>query len=155
MSLPEPKELTSSRGKAAFGLAGCLIFVAISLFAEQSDDTNWKLQAGGIFFAICAFAFVAMLLRPHRLRLEPEGFTLSGGLSRTPKRIEWRHVGDFYVRPLNRGAKMVAFKYVAGATVPFGGALGTSGGIPGVWPHGPEALVECLNDYRDAALNHC
>lgn len=154
MSLPEPQELTSSRGKAAVGLVGCLIFVAISLFAEQSGDTNWKLQAGGIFFALCALAFVAMLLRPHRLRLDPEGFTLSGGLTRTPTMIEWRDVGDFHVRPLSRGAKMVAFKYAEGAGVPFGGALGKSGGIPGVWPHGPETLVNRLNDYRDAALNN-
>lgn len=146
--------MTSSRGKAAIGLVCCLILVVFSLFAEQSGDTNWKLQAGGIFFALCTPAFVAMLFRPLRLRLDPEGFTLSGGLNQTPKKTEWRDVGDFYVTPLGRGAKMVAFKYLEGAVVPFGGALGSSGIIPGVWPDGPESLAERLNDYRDAALNH-
>ncbi|MXO57958.1 hypothetical protein GRI89_00145 [Altererythrobacter salegens] len=154
MSLPEFEELTSSRGKAAIGLIGCLAFVAISLFAEQSGDTSWKLQAGGIFFGLCALTFVAMLIRPHRLRLDPEGFTLSGGLTRTPRKIGWRHVGEFYVRPLSHGASMVAFKYADEAVVPFGGVLGKSGGIPGVWPDGPDALAYMLNDYRDAALSH-
>ena len=153
MILPETEELTSSRSKAAIGLIGCLAFVAISVFAEQSGDTNWKLQAGGIFFGLCALTFVAMLMRPHRLRLDHEGFSLSGGLTRSPRKIGWRDVGEFYVRPLSRGARMVAFKYAEGATIPFGGVLGKSGGIPGVWPDGPEALVYLLNNYRDKALS--
>jgi hypothetical protein len=153
MGMAEPEEITSSRGKTALGLIGCLTFVAISVVAERAGDTDWTLRAGGIFFGLCTIAFVAMLLRPHRLKLDPEGFILSGGLTRTVKKIGWLNVDDFHVRRFSHGTKMVAFKYAEGAVVPFGGMFGKKGVIPGVWPDGPEVLAERLNAYRHSALN--
>ena len=152
MSVSEEEEFVSTRYKAVIGLFGCLAFVAISAWAWLSGDASWKLQAGGVFFALCALVFLVMVLRPHRLKLDPQGFTLSGGLMRTARKTGWGDVREFYVRRLGHGSKMAAFTYAEEASVPFNGALGRSGGIPGVWSGGPEEIVWRLNQYRNGVL---
>ena len=134
MSVPRPEEFVSSRIKAVWGLLGSLVFVMISAVAEAAGDSNGMLRAGLVFFGFCAMVFAWMLARPQRLKLDRQGFTLSGGLMRSPKKTRWQDVGEFYVRDLRPGARIVAFTYSPDAKVPFGGALGRSGGLAGLWP---------------------
>jgi len=150
--LPDQEEFVSSRTKTAWGLLISLAFVATSAAAEAAGDTNWKLRGGLILFGISSLMCAWLMVRPHRLKLDPQGFTLSGGLLRSPKKTLWHDVGEFYVRRLRPGANMVAFTYAPEAKVPFGGSLGRSGGLPGMWPGGPEEVAWRLNQYREAIL---
>jgi hypothetical protein len=98
-----------------------------------------------------------MLVRPQILKLDAEGFTLGGGLTRKPYRVFWRDIEPFFVFRLPRGGAMAGFNYVAGrrpqtALSTMSHNLGADGALPKAWALSTEALVAKLNDYRERAL---
>ena len=143
------KEIVASRLKISGVLLGSLAFVAIAavLPSQRGDLDQWRLW-GGAFFGICAVVFCWLLIRPQRLTLDPEGFRMSGGLVRSPKRIAWRSIEPFFVYRLPRGGKMIGFNFQPEAKP----NRTLEGSLPKLWPGSPDQLVEELNAYRKQAL---
>ena len=148
------KEYVQSLGKTLAILLVCLAFVAIAIFApdDHSQSKSWRFWCGS-FFGLCGFVGVWTLARPRKLTLDSEGFTLSGGFLRSPKKTLWDVVEGFFVYRLPRGGKMIGFNYIPGrgpstALVKLNGRLGAEGALPKLWPGPPEALAEELNSYR-------
>jgi hypothetical protein len=151
-------EFSVSRWKIALYLGGSLAFVAIALFFLQHPDRDaWKMQLGLGFFGLCSVVFVGLLIRPQRLLLDRQGFTLVGGFIRSPKNIPWRDVDAFFVYRLPRGGKIIGYNYRPGvrevsALARVGRALGADGALPKGWALSPEKMVAELNAYREQAL---
>lgn len=152
----EATEITASRGKSLLLLAGCLAFVATSLFVDRHGRAGWGIQSAELFFGLGSLIALWTLVRPQRLLLDGFGFTLAGGLVRTPRRIAWADIDGFVVYRMPRGGKMVGWRYRPDRAR---GALkravaemaGVDGALPKGWPGKPEALVETLERYRVAA----
>lgn len=151
-------EFSVSRGKIALYLCGSLAFVATALlFLQHPDQDAWKLQLCLGFFGLCSVVFVWLLIRPQRLLLDSQGFTLAGGFIRSPKKIPWREVDAFFVYRLPRGGKMIGYNYLLGARkdsalARVGRAFGADGALPKGWTLSPEKMVAELNAYRQHAL---
>lgn len=151
-------EISGSRWKTVLYLGGNLAFVVSALFLLQHPDRDaWKLQLCVGFFGLCAVVFVWMLIRPQRLLLDDEGFTLLGGFVRSPKKVHWRDIDEFFVYRLARGGKMIGFSYKAGARevspmVRFARSFGAEGALPKGWARSPEEMVAELETYRLRAL---
>jgi hypothetical protein len=149
-------EIVSSRRKTVLLLLLSLGFVAISVFLPCPPDPI--LFWGGIFFSICALVFVGLLIRPQKLVIDQNGFTLAGGLVWSPKKIEWRDVDKFFVVSVRRGVSMIGFNYAdTYVERPRGTAFsqriaGCDGSIPGVWSGPKTAVVDRLNGYRQQAI---
>jgi hypothetical protein len=150
----ETKEITSSRWKTLLYLLVSSAFVAFSIFHLRTSHkdmvTTWL---GLVFFGLGIPVFSWLLIRPQRLLFDAEGFTVAGGMIRTPWKIRWQDVSEFLVIQLPRGGKMVGFNYVPGARKT--SALsrvarmsGADGGLPKSWPGSVEDMVDELNDYR-------
>lgn len=153
----EPHEIASSRGKALGLLALSLGFVAIALFVPADDgDQTWRWLCGG-FFGLCAIAFVALIVRPQRVVLDGGGFTVSGGLARSPRHVAWRDVDRFFAYRLPRGGRMVGYELAVHARPDtYMGDLARRWGADGVLPktlaESPETIADRFNAYRAAAL---
>jgi len=108
----ETRKIVASRLKITGVLLGSLAFVAMAalLPSQGGDSDQWRLW-GGAFFGTCAVVFCWLLIRPQRLDLDPDGFTVSGGLVRSPKKIMWRSIEPFFVYRLPRGGKMIGFNF--------------------------------------------
>jgi hypothetical protein len=156
----EPLTITGSRLNAALYLVLSLVFLAGGVWlvgqAVQVKDLvfGWLSIA---LFGLAALVFVWLLVRPQVLRLDAEGFSLQGGLVRSPKLTRWRDVQPFFVFHLPRGGKMIGFNYIQdrapSTTLAFvSGLAGAEAGLPKGWPKSPEAMVAVLNDYRERAL---
>jgi hypothetical protein len=155
----ESKEITSYRGKTFLYLLLSLAFVAFAIFHLRTSDKDlfmsWLCL---IFFGLGVLVFLWLLIRPQRLLLDPEGFTVAGGMVRTPRKIYWRDVSEFLVFPLPRGGTMVGFKFVPGAGKQsaigsFARRFDVDGALPRSWPYSTNDMVDQLNDYRMRALN--
>jgi hypothetical protein len=155
----QTREIVASRLKITGVLLGSLAFVSIAalLPSQRGDSDQWRLW-GGAFFGICAVVFCWLLIRPQRLTFDPEGFTVSGGLVRSPKKIAWRSIEPFFVDRLPRGGKMIGFNFRPEARpdrtllMKLNGRLGAEGSLPKLWPGSPDQVVEELNAYRKQAL---
>ena len=151
-------EILSSRLKYALYLAGSLAFVAIGLLLPRHEDPEaWKLDAGVVFFGLCSTIFIWLLIRPQRLTLDEEGFTLSGGLVRTPKKVRWRDVDEFFVYRLPKGGKLIGYNYrlnscAASPMTKFNRQFGADAALPKGWAIPPEIMADELNTYRRQAL---
>ena len=155
---PGTQEISASRWKTSIYLAGSLAFVAIAAWLlQQPRDGAWKLQLGLIFFGACSVAFVWMLIRPQRLLLDDEGFTLTGGFLRAPTRIRWAEVEEFFVHRLPRGGEMIGYTFVPGESArsmlaKLNRRLGADACLPKGWPVPAERMVDELNARRLRAL---
>ena len=149
-----PTEISTARWKIALYLAGSLAFVAIALLALQHPDEDaLGLELGLAFFGLCAAVFVWLLIQPQRLLLDDQGFTLLGGFVRSPRRVLWADVDEFFVYRLPRGGKMIGYNYKPGARTPprlakFNRWFGAEAALPRGWPMSLEKMVAELNDYR-------
>lgn len=152
-----PRTIEASRVKAWLYLLGSLAFVAGGLLMVRERSAG----AGGwlalLFFGACAVVFVIMLIRPLTLTLDANGFMVSGGLVRSPRKVLWRDMQGFHIYRLPRGGKMIGYYLepsarkdtaMAKITRSFGG----DGALPEGWPGSPEKMVEDLNAYRLWAL---
>jgi hypothetical protein len=151
------KEFVTSRLKTTMVLAGSLAFVAIAVLLprEAGETSDWRWWAGG-FFGLCSLVFVCLLVRPQRLTLDEGGFTLSGGLSRSPRKVAWEITTPFFIYQLPRGGKKVAYGLTfdpnRSPLARLNRRLGADGLLPGLWPDGPDQLCSELNAYREQAL---
>ncbi|WP_443136892.1 STM3941 family protein [Mesorhizobium sp. ORS 3428] len=156
----EPRIIKGSRVKVFLCLLGCAAFVCVGILmvrnppAHPESLAGFKQIAGGwlgiIFFGLCSLIYVRLLTHPHVLILDGNGFVLSGGLIRSPRKIAWREVQGFHVRRQRR-TKSIGYSLVSG------GATGSSlrraeRRLPGGWSLSIENMVDVLNIYRLQAL---
>jgi len=104
------------------------------------------------FFGLCALVFGWLQIRPQVLLLEPDGFTVMGGLVRNPRKVPWSDVDHFFVFRLPRGGSIVGYNYKAGRKLDsrlgrISSAMGADAGLPKGWPMSPEKLVETMNHF--------
>ncbi len=151
-------EFSLSRWKTVPYLGVNLAFVVGALFLLQHPDEGaWKLLFGLGLFGLCSVMLVWLLIRPYRLLLDREGFTLAGGFIRLPKKIPWREVDGFFVYRGPRGGKRIGYNYLPGALkdsglARFGRVLGADGALPKGWRLSPEKMVAELDAYRRQAV---
>lgn len=151
----ETKENLAARWKTALYLAVSLVFVVGGLWARPGAGA-WKLDLAVGFFGLGALVFAWLLIRPQRLQLDARGFTLSGGMVRTPRQVAWADVDRFFIYRLPRGGRMVGYNFKPGVRKPSAlGAitrgLGAEAALPKGWPQSPEQLVDELETYRRLA----
>ena len=125
---------------------------------RDRGGTTGVLVFPAVFFGLCAVAFICMLVRPQRLLLDDEGFAIVGGLVRSPKKVYWRDVGEFFVYRLPFGPKAIGFNYKPGATrlpslIKLNRRFGADAAFPTIWTVSPERMVEDLNAHRLRATN--
>jgi hypothetical protein len=155
----EPLTITGSRLKTALYLALSIAFVAGGVWVVGHPSQAKDLIYGWLsiaLFGLGALVFIWLLARPQVLRLDSEGFSLRGGVTRAPQFTRWRDVQTFFVFRLPRGGTMIGFNYTEGRQPSKLSALarlaGAEGALPKGWPKSPEAMVVILNDYRERAL---
>ena len=152
----EVLQIVESRTKIVLLLAATLPFVLVYAFLPDPDQRlpGW----GGWFFGLCAGVFLILLLRPRRLTLDPDGLSISGGLTRKPVMIAWQDVTGFFPLRIRAGSSMVGFHYSPSAKNKARAAwvskriAGADGGIGGAWPCSSADLADQLNAYRESAL---
>ena len=159
ISVPERSTtIRSSVGKTLLYLVISLVFVSIGLV--MLGDPSQATTAWGciLFFGLGGLVFIWLLVRPQLLILDDEGFTLSGGMVRSPKMTLWRDVESFFVYRLPRGGKMVGYNFAPGrrketALAKLARGLGADGALPKGWPMSAEKMAETLNERRMRALS--
>ena len=149
------QEIKSSLWKSALTLIGSLALTV--LCAALSSSGNFIIWFGVAFFGLGSIISVFMLVRPQRLLLTPSGFSVVGGLSRSPKETLWSEVSPFFVFDLPKGGKMIGFNYTSEAQknsilVRLSQSIGADGGLPTGWTQSPEKIVVHLNSYRAKVL---
>ncbi len=154
----QPTEISVARWKIGLYLAGSLALAGMALVAVlHPDGEAWKAQLGLLFFGLCVAVFSLLMVRPQRLLMDRQGFTVVGGLVLTPKTIAWGDIEPFFVYRMPRGGKMIGYNYRPGVRqetimTRLGRALAADGSLPKGWPKSQEKMVEELNAYREQAL---
>ncbi len=152
-----PRTIESSRLKASLSLLGSLVFVAIGVMMVRDPLVSTKGWLALLFFGVCAAAFAVLLFRPQVLILDKDGFMVSGGFVRSPRKVLWRDVEGFFVYRLPRGGKMIGYNLQPAARKQtalgkIARSFGADGALPKGWPGSPEKMAEDLNAYRLWAL---
>jgi hypothetical protein len=156
----EPLVISASRGKTLLLLSASLLFVlccAFVIYVSKSGDTAglWWCMA---FFGLGALMFAWQLMRPQVLVLNGQGFSLGGGLVRSPKLVPWKDIEGFYVvHRRRRVGDMIGYNFapeVKNSSVmrSITKSLGAEAALPKGWTLSPEEMVVLLNDYRRKAL---
>ena len=151
-------EIVGSRWKAALYLTASLAFAAGGLLMlNDPEESRTAAMLCLVFFGLGALVFLLMLIRPQRLALDGQGFTLSGGLVRSPKLVRWRDIEPFFVYRLPRAGKMIGYNFRPGvkpdtAMRAIARRLGADAALPKGWPMSPDAMVEHLNAFRAQVL---
>lgn len=151
-------EIVGSRWKAALYLAASVAFAAGGLLMlNDPAESRAAAMLCLIVFGLGALVFLLMLIRPQRLALDGQGFTLDGGLVRSPKLVRWRDIEPFFVYRLPRAGKMIGYNFRPGVKPEttmgrIARRFGADAALPKGWPMSPDALVEHLNAYRAQAL---
>lgn len=151
-------EIVGSRVKTALYLAFSVAAVCLALWLFKDDKDDAKLELAAAFFAICALAFVWLLIRPQRLVLESDGFSLAGGTLRKSHKVAWKDVGGFLVVPVRYRTTMVGYIFSPEAASNRRGLAlarrisGVDGALHGLWPISNAQLVDELNAYRTRAI---
>jgi hypothetical protein len=154
---PRHTTIQGSRGKTLLYLAGSLAFTAIGVLMVADPHRGLKSWLCVTFFGLCTAVFAVLLVRPHKLILDDNGFTLDGGLRRSPRTTAWRDVETFFVYRLPKAGKMIGYTLMpavrkntmmANLARNFGG----DGALPKGWSMSPEQMAETLNAHRARAL---
>ena len=124
--------------------------------AQPETDPTWA-WISIFFFGLCSCVFAFLLFRPQRLLLNHEGFTLSGGLVRSPKQVHWHDIEEFYLLSLPRGGGIIGYNFKPGARpqslmLKLNRGFGAEAGLPRGWTASSEEMVEELNEYRNEVL---
>lgn len=139
---------------------GSLLFsiVVLSFVVSQIfplSDTSFAGVFGLTFFSLGPPVFLTVLIRPYRLHLDGDGFTLSGGFKWKPLKRQWVETGPFFVRKMFRvrnapfpPVKMIMFDLSSDSS-----RFSTNGGLPMLWSFNGtvEEMVSELNEYRTKA----
>ena len=159
---PLAKSVTfkSSRGKAWFCLVFSVAILIMGLLVASVPSQPLMLLSGWICIALGGLGIpvlVAMLVRPIRLILDQDGFTLDGRY-RAPRKTAWRDVEEFVVYQLPKGGKVVTYNLAPhvrknSALARFVREHGGDHCLSNLWPLPIETLAETLNAYRSRALS--
>ncbi|TIU30991.1 MAG: hypothetical protein E5W38_17475 [Mesorhizobium sp.] len=157
----EPMIIKGSRTKGLLCLVPSAAFVWLGAYLIR-DYMNKPIFAalkmivagslGISFFGLCSLIFAWLIIRPHFLILDGGGFTVGGGLIRTPFKIAWQDVQGFHIRRQRR-SKAVGFRFEPSAKPRSDGRPRIEGGLPRGWRLSTEKMVETLNSYRLQALH--
>ncbi|MGZ9410444.1 MAG: hypothetical protein ACXW3J_07440 [Methylocystis sp.] len=164
--LPQERYVGSTRMALVAVVLSC-VMTGASIFAfllvNASERTDGALAAvvvgfGVGFFGLCVCVFLVLLARPQTLLLDSVGFTLDGGLIRTPQKTAWRDVERFFVyRQGFTSPSMIGFDYAADRVpkhwlLKFNRAIGADNALPGGWALPTREMVARLNAYRARVL---
>lgn len=142
-------------------MTGASIFIVLFVNASGRADLAQSAIIGWLgigFFGLCVCVFLGLLARPQTLLLDSVGFTLAGGLIRTPQKTAWRDVERFCIyRQGFTSPSFVGFNYATDRApkhrlLKFNRAMGADNVLPGVWALPTPEMVERLNAYRARAL---
>ena len=156
----EPLVISASRGKTLLLLSASLVFVlacALLIYVSEDGDTAglWWCMA---FFGLGALVFAWQLVRPQILMLNEQGFSLGGGLVRSPKLVPWKDIEGFYVvHRRRRIGDMIGYDFAPGVKESsvvrsVTKSLGAEAALPQGWTLSPEEMVVLLNEYRRRAM---
>ena len=144
--------------KGALFLGMSLIFVAAGIIMVRDPSVD-RIKAWGavLFFGLCAAVFFWMLVRPMKLALDHDGFTLSGGLMRKQEQTRWQDVQGFFLLRMPRGVRTVGFNFEPAARQGsllhnVNRAVGAEASLPPGWPGSAQEMADDLNAYRMRAL---
>jgi hypothetical protein len=152
----EETVILGARWKSALPLLISLAFVALGLSLSHGPAAKHVIVGWltVLFFGFCFLTGVLQLMRPTRLRMTPQGFTIEMFPWR-PRTVSWGDVDEFFLWT-RRGAKLVAFSYVPGRA-PDGlitranRAVGAEGALPAGLRVRPERLLELMQAWKDRA----
>ena len=158
MGAVDTVEISSSRWKTIPFFVGSVAIAAFTLFELQNPDPDPPMLKLGLAFAsLCAVVFAWALVRPLRLLLDDEGFTLVGGLVRSPTKVRWHDIESFFVHRVNGRYKTIGYNYKSGVRAAslwrdLSRSLGADGVITADWPRSTDGMVEYLNACRTEAV---
>jgi hypothetical protein len=155
---PEPKTFVESRLKAVALVLGGVALCALGVYTALQNWQQWPLGLLCVALGLGGVALGATLwTAPLVLKLDHEGFVLSGGLFRQTRQYAWRDIDRFYVWSLSSPiSSLVAFNLLPGRTPQDGIARSGHGSgakgvlLPAGWPISTRHLVEYLNAYLEA-----
>jgi hypothetical protein len=142
-------------------MTGASIFILLLFSASNRPEAAWGVMFGWFavaFFGLGVCLSLALLARPQTLLLDSVGFTLDGGLIRTPQKTAWRDVERFFVyRQGFTSPSMIGFDYAADRApnhwlLKYSRAVGLEGALPDGWAMPTREMVARLNAYRERAL---
>lgn len=156
----EPLVISASRGKTLLLLSASLFFVlscAFVIHVSKDGDTAglWWCMA---FFGLGVLVFAWQLVRPQILVLNEQGFSLGGGLVRSPKLVPWKDIEGFHVVHRRcRIGDMIGYNFAPGVKKSsvmrsVTKSLGAEAALPQGWTLSPEEMVVLLNEYRRRAM---
>lgn len=146
-------EIVASRMKAFSLLVVGLTFLFCGLVGRQQLGGGW-FWCCQVFFGAGVLGFLWMVIWPHQLLLDEEGFRLSGGLHLSPRSVAWRDVEEFVTKYGPYGTTMIGIKFRP--DVKRGGLarwVGANDVIPSGWQQSNEEMVRYLNVCRIIAMN--
>ena len=135
----------------------CAVVPIASYNALQSGEPSLAATFGLIFFGAWPPLFLLLALRPFRLRVDIDGFSLSGGTTLKSWKRSWHEVGPFFVRRLFETSrwplppiKMIQFDQPLEQR-----KILKTGGLPMLWGFdgSVDEMVEELNAFREKALS--
>lgn len=152
--------IRASLGKTLLLLSASFFFVlacAFLIYVSEDGDTAglWWCVA---FFGLVALVFAWQLVRPQILVLNGQGFSLGGGLVRSPKLVPWKDIESFFVvHRRRRIGNMIGYNFAPGVkkSSVMGSvtkSLGAEAALPQGWTLSPEEMVVLLNEYRRRAV---
>ncbi|MER8916932.1 hypothetical protein NKI32_24240 [Mesorhizobium sp. M0761] len=152
--------IRASLGKTLLLLSASLFFVlacAFLIYVSEDGGTAglWWCVA---FFGLVALVFAWQLVRPQILVLNGQGFSLGGGLVRSPKLVPWKDIESFFVVHRRRRIRdMIGYNFAPGVkkSSVMGSvtkSLGAEAALPQGWTLSPEEMVVLLNEYRRRAM---
>ncbi|MER8658140.1 hypothetical protein [Mesorhizobium sp. M0847] len=151
--------IRASLGKTLLLLSASLFFVlacAFLIYVSEDGDTAglWWCVA---FFGLVALVFAWQLVRPQILVLNGQGFSLGGGLVRSPNLVPWKNIESFFVvHRRRRIGDMIGYNFAPGVKSSVMGSvtksLGAEAALPQGWTLAPEEMVVLLNEYRRRAM---
>ena len=147
--------ILGARWKAVLAVAGSIGFVVLGLWLIRVGEMVATVIGGVsvVFFGLCGVVGAGRLVRPARLVLRPESFTIEQPPFRR-KTIEWRDVEDFFIWR-HQATRIVGFTYAPGVrrsrmsriNQPFGG----DGFLPAGLRLAPEKQLALMQDWKARA----
>lgn len=146
-------ELVSSHPKAFFGfVVVSLAFFCGFLFRNEMGDLFFWSNA--LFTGVFTVLALWIMIRPHRLRLDDDGFTLSGGLHWSPMRVAWRDVEKFVAKTYGTRWVQIGIRFRPRVKRSWlSGWLDIDDSLPGGWDLSDAEMVDYLNEHRIIAMN--
>ena len=151
-----PVVIRARRWKTALAVLAGVGFVAVGVWAIGRGGLEGMIigGVGVLVFGPMTLAGFGLLIRPSELRLDGEGFQLSGGFRR-PVRPAWADIEHFLVWS-SHGTRLVGWlcrpgRKPKGALAAANRKLGLDGALPTGWPLGPEALFALMETWRARA----